>query len=343
MDNMKGLSLVKLRHSVSRLLLPVLMTAASIMLTLFVLFSFLEAFPTILDALPLDHIRYYAAKRKWLLDDELVFVPNRIHNYVIKLVLNGDMYHKKYGLQKALDSYYTASYNANGFRTNSSQAPYDLVLIGDSFIEIGESDDKTLSEQLKTSSGLHTFNLGRRSYGPYQYVKVLRRYALDLKPKFALFCFFSGNDIRDIKEYEDWLCGGDYYYFALSRRSFLGRFGVAVSDTMSALRNKVQLRSRIKTLLGWPDENVHPDNLGIVRLDGQKVPMLFGYWNPTEMPEKLIATPEWISLRNLLAEFKDICCKHEITPVVVYIPRKMEVYVELIEYPKGGENEKSSP
>jgi hypothetical protein len=247
-------------------------------------------------------------------------------------VFIGSMYRKEYGGQAPVINY-TASYDANGFRTNSSQAPYEVVIIGDSYVEIGESDDQTLSEQLKAYSGFRTCNLGREWYGPYQYVKVLRRYALDLKPRFALFCFFSGNDIMDIQQYENWLQGGDYHNFTLSR-SFLGRFRAVLSDIgfaiNSALKETMGLR-RVwtKVWMNWHNEKV-PPNLGIANIGGQQVPMGFGHWNPTGTPDELLNRNEWVTLRMLIANFKGVCYQHEILPVVVYIPHKTEVYAEMI-------------
>jgi hypothetical protein len=315
-----------------RLLLLALTPAVSVLLTLFVLFSLLEAFPSLLDKLSLDSLRYYSQKREYRPDKDLVFVPRNMKAHKSTSIFIGDLYREEYGVKPTVD--YLASYGANGFRTNSSQAPYDVVLIGDSYLEIGESDIQTLSEQLKAYSGLHTCNLGRSWYGPYQYVKVFQLYAVDLRPRFALFCFFSGNDIEDIQQYENWLSGGDYYEFVLSP-SYLGRFKAVLSDLKKSALNNIGLRKIITSVrMYWHKEKVHP-NLGIVRLGEEEMVMGFWYWNPTGTPEELINKHEWTVLSTLLADFKAICFRHEITPVVVYIPHKMEVHAELISAKSG--------
>jgi hypothetical protein len=203
------------------------------------------------------------------------------------------------------------------------------VLVGDSYLEIGESDDQTLSEQLKAHSGLTTCNLGRANYGPHQYLKVLQRYAMELRPQFALFCFFSGNDIQDIQRYEEWQQGQNYYDFA-SGRSFLGRFKAFLLDIGRALEKNMGLRKMWNNVwLYWHNEKVHPD-LGLVRLGDQQLLMCFGSWNPGESPEELINTRGFSTLRKLLADFRDICCQHGIAPVIVYLPHKMEIYADLV-------------
>lgn len=319
MLNLKG----KLRFS-RYLILPPLISVCSVLITLFVLFTLLEAFPILIDTLPLGSIRYYSRKRRFSPDKDLVFVRRGCGSSRETGVFTGDLYRSEYGLNPSVFNY-TASYNANGFRTNSSLGAYDVVIIGDSYIEIGEADNKTLSEQLKKYSGFRTCNLGREWYGPYQYVKVLQRYALGVKPRFALFCFFSGNDIEDIQQYENWLHGGDYYNFALSR-SFLGRFQAVLSDLFSLGLKETRLkRLRTKIWMVWNDEKL-PPYLGIVTLGAKQVPMAFCYRNPPGIPEELINQSEWITLRILLAKFRDVCRQHEILPVAVYIPYKMEVY-----------------
>jgi hypothetical protein len=311
-----------------RLLLKVLIPVVSVFLGLFVLFSFLEIFPGILDKLPVDIIPYYAQKRKYLPDEELVLVPRKKPPYEDKYIFKGDLYLEKYQLQAPVINY-LASYGTDGFRNNSSQAPYEVVLIGDSYLEFGESDDKTLSEQLKALSGFRTRNLGREWYGPYQYLKIMRHYTIEQRPRFVLFCFFSGNDIRDIHQYDNWRHGDDYYHFVLSR-SFLSRFQIVLSQVAVGLEKLILNSWRKHTKLGVDrQEEIHSD-IGFVRIGNQEVPMRFCYWNPTVSAEELLTTHDWIALRKILADFQVISYQQKIVPVIVYIPHTMEVYADLI-------------
>ncbi len=47
--------------------------------------------------------------------------------------------------------------------------------------------------------------------------------------RFALFCFLSGNDVEDIRQYERWLQEGRYYFEDLSRKSHWNRDGRAAA------------------------------------------------------------------------------------------------------------------
>jgi hypothetical protein len=311
-----------------RLLLKILLPLASVFLGLFVLFSLIEIFPVILDKLPIDIIPYYAQKRKYSPDEELAFVPRKKPPYEEEYIFKGDLFLEKYKAYATV-IHYSASYGTNGFRSNSSAAPFEVALIGDSYLEIGESDDKTLSEQLKALSGFHTYNLGRNWYGPYQYLKIMQRYVTEQKPRFVLFCFFSGNDIRDIHQYDNWMHGGDYYEFVLNR-SFLNRFHLVLSQVAFGLV-KHTLAAWNKHLKLWGDrqDEIHSD-IGFVRLNDREIPMRFGYWNPTRSAEELLTTREWIALRKILSDFQDISSQHKIVPVIVYIPTKIEVFAQLI-------------
>jgi hypothetical protein len=202
-----------------------------IITTTLLLFTIFEVFPGILNLINLQGIRYYALKTNYLPDSSLIFVPRRT-SYKVTTASNGNLYSSEYGVSvTAIQN--VRSYTEMGFRVNSSSPPYQVLVIGDSFLEIGD-DAGTLSERLQAESGLSTFNLSRGWYGPYQYLELFRKYGLALKPRYALFCFFAGNDIHDIKEYKRWRREGVYYFYRgeLSK-SFLARYLIALSDTGS--------------------------------------------------------------------------------------------------------------
>ena len=93
-----------------------------------------------------------------------MFVPRQANKVVDAVEFRGDGYSHGFGVEVSPISYH-ASYTNKGFRTNSSKPPFDVLVIGDSYIEFGESDDSTLSELLKQESGLSTLNLGRDGTG----------------------------------------------------------------------------------------------------------------------------------------------------------------------------------
>jgi hypothetical protein len=289
------------------------------------LFSLFEAFPSLLDAVNLQAIAYYALKRELLSDPALVFVPRKV-NTVLQTTWKGDQYSSEYG-GDIVPMPFVATTNAEGFRPNSAGPPYEIVLVGDSYLAMGEEDASTLSERLRAVSGRATFNLARSWYGPHQYLALLKRYGLALRPKAVLFGFYAGNDIVDIREYHRWLREHRYYYYAdHAQRPFFVRYAIALADTGAFLRETITKGLARQTRPVAPGE-VHP-NLGIIQVGARAVPMVFGEWNPEGSAEQLLASAEWQALHALLTEFHDLCQAAGILPVLLYIPSKSQVYAE---------------
>jgi hypothetical protein len=312
-----------MRETLRKLLGHFLYLAYAVLISPFLFFVTLELFPSLIDHVKLYQIEYYALKSRYVADPSLVLVPRKTGD-ALEIEFNGDMYSPEYGVD-APRIQYTASYNEHGFRVNSSQPPFEIVVIGDSFIELGENDHDTLSERLKAVSGRSTFNLGRSWYGPYQYVELLKRYGLQLKPKFALFCFFDGNDITDFQQYHRWLHGERYYfYYDISQKNFFERYTIAISDTSSAIMREMQ------EWLSQPsvfNNNIHPD-LGVIQLGEEKVRMRFCdiYWNKKVSTNQILSSWEWQELRSVLSEFRRLCVENGMTPIIVFIPTKIQVY-----------------
>jgi SGNH hydrolase-like domain, acetyltransferase AlgX len=302
-----------------------LMAAYTFLVVSLLLFSLFECFPRLLDVVNLQPIAYYALKRDLIADPALVFVLRKV-NDVVRTTWKGDQYSSAYGVD-VVPMPYVATTNAEGFRPNSAGPPYEIVLIGDSFLAMGEDDASTLSERLRAVSGRATFNLSRSWYGPYQYLELLKRYGLALWPKVVLLGFYAGNDIEDIREYHRWRREHRYYFYAdHTQRPFLVRYAIALTDTGAYLRDTIAKRLARQTQPVAPGE-IHSD-LGIIRVGAQLVPMVFGDWNPEGSAEQLLATAEWQALHALLTEFHHLCRAEGILPVLLYIPSKSQVYAE---------------
>jgi hypothetical protein len=289
------------------------------------LFSLFEFCPSLLDSINLQSIAYYALKHELISDPTLVFVLRQVDS-VLQTTWMGDQYSPEYGVD-VLPMNYVATTNADGFRPNSAEAPYEIVLVGDSFLAMGEDAASTLSERLRAVSCRATFNLSRSWYGPDQYLELLKRYGLALRPKVVLLGFCAGNDIEDIREYRRWLREHRYYFYAdHAQRPFFVRYAIALPDTGAFLRDTVAKRLARQARPVAPGE-IHP-NLGVIRVGAQSVPMVFGDWNPEGSAEQLLATEEWRALHALLTEFRDLCRASGILPVLLYLPTKSQVYAK---------------
>jgi len=287
------------------------------------LFSLFECFPRLLDAVNLQAIAYYGLQRALIADPALVFIPRKV-DYVLQGTAVGDQYAAEYGVD-VVPMTYVVTTNAEGFRPNNAGPPYEIVLVGDSFLTAGEDDASTLSERLRAVSGRATCNLSRSWYGPYQYVELLKRYGLALRPKVALLGFYAGGDIEDIREYHRWRREQRYYFYAdHGQRPFFVRYARALADTGTYLRETIAQRLARPPQPVAPGE-IHPQ-LGVIQVGAQAVPMVFGDWNPEGSAEQLLATAEWQALHALLTEFHDLCRAEGILPVLLYIPSKSQVY-----------------
>jgi hypothetical protein len=257
-------------------------------------------------------------------------VPRR-RSYRFVSKTRGDLYSPDLGVEAPWISG-NATFNEHGFRTNSAGPPYDVLVLGDSFVGTGETDADTLSERLRTVTGLATFNLGRGWYGPPQYATLLRRFGPELRPRWALFCLFEGNDLEDIRQYARWSEGGSYYDFSVLERNVLARYGIALRDSARLLRDlgrDVWARIDASRHIAQEDPGdgwrTHP-RVGVIPLGGQSVIMRFDYI-PERTLDDLRREPDPLPrLRAALAEFRSLSLTTGITPVVVLLPTKFQVY-----------------
>ena len=327
-----------------RVLKPLLYGAYLILISSFLFFSMLEVAPGLTRYMNLQPIRYYAQWQEYRPDDTLVFVPTRAyqgHPTTVQTEFAGDLFSSEFEVPSQAVRYH-ATYTADGFRSNSSDSDFQVLVIGDSYVEIGENDSVTLSELLKETSKLPTFNLGRAWYGPFQYLELLKRYGSRIRPRYVVLCFFDGNDAEDTRQYLRWQAGKSYYTFVLSTKSYIGRYFTAFRDTYNFLLRvvAVKVKSIVSNIsfvsrpdsIGKTDASIdskstglHPD-LGVIQVGTQPVPMRFAYWNPLKPAEDLLRTDEWKAIGQFLKDYERLATQHGIQPVVVFVPTKMEVY-----------------
>jgi hypothetical protein len=294
-------------------ILPIL----SLAVCSFVVFVVLELFPSLIAYMPFAHVRYYAYKGRVVLDDELVY-KNRPSSKVELRSFKGDLYRDSYGVDvKPMP--YTAMFDKDGFRNGPMPpAGWDVVVLGDSYVEFGHDEDDTLTSRLAVLTGLTTRNLGTGGYGPFQYVRVLQRYGLTPRPKHALFCFFEGNDIEDIRNYVRWRENAEAYgNFHQTGKNLVQRYLMALRDVVFAPLARA-LRGPLRT----------PADLVTLKVGGADIKTVFSYEIEARKSDDLLKMDEWRILKELLGQFKAICAENNIVPIVVYIPTKAHIYAE---------------
>ncbi len=310
----------------------VFLAGCSTVVTSLLLFSFFEMFPSLIEPFHLHEISYYAYKATFVDDETLAFreKPSRHIRYDN---FRGDHYSPIYGVQLP-PTKVEWTLDANGFRNPVTQNQSDIVIIGDSYIEYGHTDDDTFVSRLVAKvPGLSAINFGKAGYGPPQYVEVLKRFGIKSKPKYALLSFFEGNDVGDTQRYLAWKRGelkrnSDLLYQD-PQETFMARYWAALSATRDLTKNTISYgveRVLIDIGVRGYTFDIHPD-LALLNLgEGKLEKMLFVESFGLDSPEELLKKKEWQELKLVLAEFRDVCNKNHIAPLIMYIPTDAHIY-----------------
>lgn len=208
-------------------------------------------------------------------------------------------------------------YDAHGFRNATDLARADVVAIGDSFVEaVLLQQGETVSERLARGLGSPVANLGQSGYGFRQELVVLRRFGLPLKPRVVIWFLFGGNDFRDVESYEQ-------------MRARFGELAEAPPFRQrSFTRSALFALSRATMPQRFSDQALR--HLAYFRgADGARDAVIFG--QATEHPSE----HQWQVGVEALVEASDSTRDAGAEFLLVYIPRKFEVYQGLLEIPEG--------
>jgi len=96
------------------------------------------------------------------------------------------------------DIEYTLTTDARGFRNRTDYDHYDVVAIGDSFVEGSNvSDEQVWPVLLAEKTGRSIYNLGMSAGNCVTYHESLKRIGVGLSPRIVLCMVYEGNDFRD--------------------------------------------------------------------------------------------------------------------------------------------------
>jgi acetyltransferase AlgX (SGNH hydrolase-like protein) len=288
-------------------------------------YLFLEASPSAIYWFGLYRVDHFATLQAFVPDKTLVY-RNRQPSYFRIFNLRA----VNYGIDAPLRSI-LYRFDTDGFRNAAHHGLSDVVLIGDSMVEYGDSDGDILVARLERLSGLSATSFGVGGYGPFHYLELFKRYGLQHKPKYALFCFYEDNDLGDIAEYLKWKSEGRYYDFGILSAGFWSRYGAAIKSTAQYLHN------RIRRAFRNPEPTKSLADLANLRLQNDDVQMLLADKVSTETTENMLKSDEWKNLKSILVEFRDLAHAHQILPMIVYIPLAAHIYAEY-STPASGEN-----
>jgi len=312
----------------------VLLMCLSLLFSSFLVFCLLELFPSLIRSFHLDSIRvipYYAVKAHFIADEILAF-REKPHNRIEVHNFRGHGYSPQYGIDVVPRTVHWAN-DADGFRNSRPTSFSDIVILGDSFIEYGFNEADIFPKRLeKKLPGLIVTNLGKGHYGPFQYLEVLKRYGIKKKPKYALFCFFEGNDIDDTEDYLAWKHRGEEKYadrYAWSSsKDFFRRYFAAVEGVVVSIRRATWFAAeRIFHKIRQDEGYIHRWTADL-KIGNKKGKMIFYYRIETRPLDVLLNTKGWLGIKRALTEFKDISARNNIVPIIMYIPSATHIYAE---------------
>ena len=247
------------------------------------------------------------------LDPELLHV-HQPHQRIAGVMQGGDI---AYYLRIAeTHTYpYDVRTDRDGFRNDQDLDQADIVVIGDSYIEgILVPQDQTMPIELGKILGQSSLNLGQIWYGPQQEEVVLRRYALPRQPKVVVWCYFEGNDLKDMNRYA--ANHAQWDVMAPKLHSFKAR---------SLTRN---LALRLLSLEG-PQKHRPLGERNVALLpEGQR--MYFFYRNDVLSEQEKKFLPEF---ESILTRVWNACREQQVQLVFAYVPIKVRVYDSLVKYP----------
>lgn len=204
----------------------------------------------------------------------------------------------------------TAHYDRDGFRNPDDLEEWEVVVVGDSFSELGYlADEDLFSSQLARRLGVRVRNLGVSYTGPLAQRFYLEEYGASPALEHAILVFFEGNDLVDLAAERA----------ALQRRRQSGtRPERVIAPQTSLLRH---LRER---LLSEPSLPSAPDWDGFLerhqawfRSEGGEIPVTLNFRPPghDDMPERQ-------AFEDALAAFAGTAERLGAAAWLVYMPCK---------------------
>jgi PAS domain S-box len=312
-----------------------LLSVISFVVSSFFFFSLFEFYPSLIKPLGLDAISYYAHKVNYIDDDVLIYREKPFNNVNYENY-RSENYSALYGIEVAPVHFQWIT-DKNGFRNGHAREYSDIVAIGDSYLEWGNSEAYTFVKMLENKlTGVTVTNLGKSGYGPAQYLEVLSRYGLDYRPKYVLMAFFEGNDVQDTKSYFRWKTGETErlpnFPYRMAQLSFLPRYRLALETQAtfisSTIRYWIDLAlNRIAQHNGYAYE-IHPD-LALLNLGkGETRKIKFVEELDTRSPKELLATEEWQQLKTILSNARHLSQNNGSSLILMYIPAAAHIYAQ---------------
>jgi lysophospholipase L1-like esterase len=217
--------------------------------------------------------------------------------------------------------------DSRGFR---NQGPWpdraDIVVVGDSWVfSYGVNDSEAwpglLERELRAGRVL---NLGLSGFAPEQYTRVYEKLGIPLRPRVLLYGLFPGNDIRDSRDFEEWVEAGGPGNYNLWRTA--GR--------LRQLDVPILGRSYVALLLKetWRNRNARFGGRTVTWGDGRKLRLTGGLYQD-DAEHARPGDPDFERALAAVDRARDLAAAQGTHLLVLLFPTKEEIYLPLIGQP----------
>lgn len=211
----------------------------------------------------------------------------------------------------------TVTYDSAGFRNLDGLKDWDVVVVGDSYTELGYLPDAQMSSSVAAQrSGLRVKNLGVCDTGLLTYARYLNRFGAAPGCKQVVFVMFEGNDIQDTTaEYE-----------ALQRYKLTGERDYRELGPQTSFA-----KSLIKVVKDARNQR-HPQSFQNAWFTGasQEVPITISVELPID--PKAMSGVQLIALKTGIAACADEARSQGLAATLVYVPVNNRVYHGLLRF-----------
>lgn len=217
--------------------------------------------------------------------------------------------------------------DSRGFR---NQGPWptraEIVVVGDSWVfSYGVNDGEAWPRLLEQELGRgRVMNLGLSGFAPEQYTRVYETLGIPLRPKVLLYGLFPGNDIRDSRDFEEWVQAGAPGNYNIWR----------TGDRLRQLDTPILGRSYVALLLKetWKNRNARFGGHTVTLGDGHKVRLTARlYQDDAEHAHP--GDPDFERALAAVDRARDLTAAQGTHLLVLLFPTKEEIYLPLIDRP----------
>lgn len=217
----------------------------------------------------------------------------------------------------------------------AGRATVDVVAIGDSFTYcLAVKPEDAAAAIFARESGMTSYNLGIPSIGPREYIELLRKFGLPLKPKFVVMNIYEGNDLRDGDRFMQFKKSGKGRGEDKQRMQRLIAHSYAASLVYAAydwLDDSAFLKGKPKIDFGYSAMS-----------QGSRVAMNVNQADKDEARYARFLIEGKVSLDLFLKpldDLKQLAAENGFTPIVTYIPSFYTAYAKTVTFddPKVGE------